>query len=299
MTFTLGELIYRVAREVVDVREGTVTGGTTTTIIDTVNRKEPDDYWNNGTAFMIYDAGGAGAAPENEYKRITDFANSTNTITVASAFTVAPAAGDRYAVMNRRIPLNILIQSVNRTLQDLGNVPVTDITSLDTADNQTEYELPVAANTDLRQVWVQTNLDDADDYRWEKLFNWYVQTTATGSSDLLVFPYQLPSGYDLKLVYVGPHDELSSATSQLSESIYPERIIYRAAYHTLNWMKRKIKPKDRQYINEEIEKMNDYALKSELEHPIKIPPRTTKIVMVNTGMRGEDFTAGTVRLSDL
>ena len=51
MTYTLGELTYRAAREIEDVREGVATGGSTTTIVDSNNRTEHDDYWNGGTAW--------------------------------------------------------------------------------------------------------------------------------------------------------------------------------------------------------------------------------------------------------
>jgi len=96
MTITLFELIRDVASHVGALVEGVATGGSTTTIIDTVVRTEPDDYWNGGDALIIYDAGGAGAAPQGEIKRITDFVSSTSTIT-AGTFTAAGETFEGYA----------------------------------------------------------------------------------------------------------------------------------------------------------------------------------------------------------
>ena len=47
---------------------------------------------NGGTAWVIYDGGAAGAAPENEYSVVSDFANSTGTVTLRTTLTAAVAA---------------------------------------------------------------------------------------------------------------------------------------------------------------------------------------------------------------
>lgn len=71
---------------------GTATGGSTTTVIDTTNRSEPDDYWNHG--FITMTSGSA----SGQTRRIGDFVNSTNTITVDYAFTAAVANTDTYTI---------------------------------------------------------------------------------------------------------------------------------------------------------------------------------------------------------
>ena len=136
MTTTLFDLTYQLAREITTVREGTASNGSTTTIVDAV-RTEPDDYWNKGVAWIIYDGGGSAAAPEGEFSIVSDFDNATYTITLNTTLTAAVANTDRYAISNRMFPLDILRQSVNRALFDMGKVPTTDITTIDTAVNQT------------------------------------------------------------------------------------------------------------------------------------------------------------------
>jgi len=282
MSYTLGNLTYFVASELGVVTEGTATGGSTTTIIDTNDRTEADDYWNGGTAWILRDAGGASAAPEGEYSIISDFTATTDTVTVRTAFTVTPAVGDRYALGKKRYPLNTLIQCVNKAIVDLGTIPVTDITTVTTASEQTEYTLPGAASRDLREVWIQVVDDDANDNRWSKLHNWSIQRTTTGTGDLLVFPLQPNEPYKLKLVYMGEHLPLYVYSDKLNETIPRERIIYRAVFHALNWFKQKTSSNE-QPLAENIARYESLATRAMLEHPINIPFRTPRVTMA----RGE------------
>lgn len=98
-SITREELLQRVLRETGIGQYGTATGGSTTTIVDTTKLKSTQfnsQKWVGGWARIVYDAGGAAAAPEGEISPITTYAPSTGTITVNPAFTAAPAASDRY-----------------------------------------------------------------------------------------------------------------------------------------------------------------------------------------------------------
>ena len=236
MTYTLFDLTYRVARELGLTQEGVATGGSTTTLIDTVMREEADDLWNKGTLWVLRDAGGAGAAPEKEYATVSDFVQATSTLTI-SAVTAAIAGGDRYALAMKQVPLHIIIQKINQAIQDLGPVPYADITSITTADDQTEYSLPVAAKRDLLQVRIQTVDDDANDNRWiEVPGGWEVQQADPGAQPRLIIQ-QFTSGYDLKLVYLANHPALEVATATLSEYIPVERIVIPAVLACLEYRK--------------------------------------------------------------
>lgn len=236
MTYTLFDLTYRVARELGLTQEGTATGGSTTTLIDTAFRNEPDDFWNKGTVWILRDAGGAGAAPEGEYATISDFVSSTSTMTI-SPLTAAVAGGDRYAAMTKHVPLQVIVQQINRAIMDLGPVPYADVTSITTAEEQTEYALPIAAKRDLYQVRVQTN-DDVNDNRWQKVPNWGIEQADPGAAPRLIIP-QYPAGYQVKLVYLADHPELQVASAVLSEYIPLERVIYPAVLYCLEWRKQR------------------------------------------------------------
>lgn len=143
-------------------------------------------------------------------------------------------------------------------------------------------------------MWIETVTDDDDDHRWKKQYNWYVQRTAIGTADLLVLPYQWPPDRDIKIVYVAPHAELYAASDELSESIPPERVVYKAAYHALKWFSGR-NPNNRAAADD-VDRYEKIAIKYEMEKPIALPPRTGRIVL--PGAHGDDytFTPGTVRL---
>jgi hypothetical protein len=75
------------------------TGGSTTTIVSTYSPFTADDNLNNGTAIVVRDAGGAGAAPEGQFSVITDYVASTKTWTIgAKGRQRVRSSGDRHAV---------------------------------------------------------------------------------------------------------------------------------------------------------------------------------------------------------
>ena len=221
---TLADATYRVARDLSAVSEGVATTGSATTVADTVNLDQAADYWNGGGVWILRDAAEAGAAPEGEMGQVTNF-GASGILTVAAVagssdpFSVGVAAGDRYAVTTSKYKPQQIISAVNAALLDMGTIPLTDKTSLDTAANQTELSIPLAASMDLREVWVQTRTTDSDDNRWFKVDNWHIEKTAIGSTDLLIVPFQYESVRDVKLVYMGEHPELDDPSDQIAESV--------------------------------------------------------------------------------
>lgn len=74
---------------------GTATGGSTTTLIDTVNLTQADaDYWK-GMMLVLISGSAAGQA-----RPVTAFNAGTNTLTVTPAFTQAVANGVKYAIVS-------------------------------------------------------------------------------------------------------------------------------------------------------------------------------------------------------
>lgn len=286
MSATLFDLTYWTARELPRsaVKEGTATGGSVSTLVDTNDRKEADHYWRGGTIWVLRDSAGAGAAPEKEYGIVSAFANSTSTLTLRSAVTAAIASGDTYAVCRKRFPLPTLIQKINQALIDMGPMPITNITTITTATDQSEYSLPIAANLDLREVWMQTNLNDTNDYMWQRRYDWYKYASATGTADILTFQAPIPVGYLCKLVYMDHHPRLNVYSDKLSEHVSPERVIYKAAAMVLT---------DRNIngdYNGDIARLEARALDAARMHPIDIPLASPKYLIAqrNSELNYED-----------
>lgn len=276
MTYTLYDLVLAVAPLVANYVEGTATGGSTTTTIDTVDRTEDDDYWNGGTLFVVQTTDGL--APQGEYKRITDFVKSTAVIT-AGTLTAAVGAGDFYAIIDDEYPLNLIIAGVNDALRRLGRVPVFDTTSLTIASGQTEYDLPVAAKTDLRQVFIQTQ-DDSNDNRWKEIFNWYSRPSTAGTVGKLILNKQFTSGDKLALYYMASHDLMRDYTDKLNDEVPLERVIYRAAEEVLIRKRRATRKKDYDF---DIDRMMKIADKMEMEIQIPMPQLPGTLTIVGSG----------------
>lgn len=242
MSKTLFDLTYELARLLGVVSEGVATGGSTSSIADTVERTEANDFWNGGTAWITYDAAGAGAAPQGEYSFVSDFANSGGVVTLRSTLTAAVASDDRYAIAGLRYPLQLLIQKVNEVLSTIP-IQKDDITTITIANEQTEYSLPSDV-WDLKEVWLQTNVDDSDDTRPSRLYDWHVQKSATGTANKLILDRQFTSGDILKLVYLANHQTLRVATDKLDDTIHVNRVLYDAAVRCLLWYKSKVGDSD-------------------------------------------------------
>lgn len=73
--------------------EGTATAGASTTLTDTVRRKEADNYWKGGKIEILY---GTGAS---QIRDITSFVQSTGVITVDPAFVTTPDTTSVYRVV--------------------------------------------------------------------------------------------------------------------------------------------------------------------------------------------------------
>ena len=115
-------LIQRLSEAIGDYLSLTASGGTTTTVVDTdlANLTE-DNGGVQGYVKIVTDAGGSGAAPEGEIRRIKNgtsgYTASSTTITVNFAFTASPASGDTYE-LHRFDPV-VKRNAINRAIENL------------------------------------------------------------------------------------------------------------------------------------------------------------------------------------
>ena len=279
MTTTLSNITYAVASALGIVVEGTATGGSTTSIVDSINLTQADNYWRYGTAWILYDAGGLHASPEGKFAAISASTNSATSVTIATV-TDAVAAGDRYAVGRKRYPLGKLTEKVNEALRSLGAIEMTDTTTLDTASNTVEYTLPVGANHDLRQVWLNGASGETD----IQLEGWSIEKSATGSGNLLALPLTLDAGSDIKLVYTGPHAELQVYSDKLDDSINPQLVVCKAAIGCLLWRRQRIGDDDGE-LTQQLNHFQDELINMIAKDPVRLPTKTGKKLILSREKR--------------
>jgi len=240
MSYTLGQVTHKVASVLQILSEGRATGGGVTSIVDTSLRTEADDYWNGGSAWVWYDAGGLAADPEYSFSVISDFDNASSTLTLRDTLPDAVASGDKYSIcrkIGKDTWLDVIIQKVNDALRDIGPIPQVDITTITMAAAQTEYTLPIRSAQDLRQVFIQRVTTDADNNMWTELVNYDITHGTPGNAPTIRLPMQYSSGHDLMLVYMDYHPEMQINADVLSDHIPIDRVVYPAALACLYWRK--------------------------------------------------------------
>lgn len=100
--------------------DGTATGGTTTTLIDTVNlTADTNDYWN-GALVYIYEGPGAG-----DIRTVSDFDAASDTITVTKPFTATITTSSKYIILGYATGAEDLVLNVG------SNIDLKDENTLD------------------------------------------------------------------------------------------------------------------------------------------------------------------------
>jgi len=255
------------------LRVSTATGGDTTSCLDT-KRLEKNDTWNGGSLWLITDAGGASAAPEGEWARVSDFAETGGDITI-SAVTAAIAAGDTYGISAGRYPLDVLISAINNEIIK-HKIPRYDTTSLDVVAGQSEYTLPVGINgNNLVGVYESTSTD-SDDNQWTPL-SFSVQEAATGTQHVLVIESRsVGTGNDIMLEYLSRLSPLYLATDVIDDIVPMARILPAAAAQCELIRMRTFDSGDPLDI-EMLKFYRDEARQSKLENPIRLPAKRGKV----------------------
>ena len=239
-------------------------GGGTLTIVNSLwaSRVDaPDDnYCIDYTAVVVKDT--AGSAPQGEMQRLNAFAGGT--YTVDTAFSAAVASGDTIAISNADIPLMEMYAAANRALQDMGDVQNVDATLvLSTASDR--YTLPTGTKMDFP---IRVEYSDGTIHPRIEVPNWRV--TADG---YLWIPYVEPG--TVYLTYVGPHAELTTYNSQISEDLHPSGVIAATTAKALQWLNGAQGGSTPYSLQRENKAMNDQA-SFEVKSPTKKLTRGAK-----------------------
>jgi hypothetical protein len=235
MAYTLGQLLFDTLSALGQMTTYKASGGSTTTAI----RTNTGYTQTNLTGTLIVRETTDGLAPQHEFSEVTAFAPSTGTFTVGDAFTAGIGSGDIFGFASPLFPTRQIIESINEGLRSLGDLHLVDTTTLDTADNKTEYAASVLwKRRPPYRIDVQTNTSDADgnDNRWWTIRDWEYIPAAPGSTGLLVMP-QFASGYDLRIWYQDNHPRVTDYDDVIAEVIPPELAVAVCAEKALLWQK--------------------------------------------------------------
>lgn len=231
--FLFTHLLQQVVSQLGQSKSLQATGGSTSTIVDTdIADDVEDDAFKNQWAFISYDAGGAGAAPEGEFARCTGYTASSKTLSFATgSFTVAPAAGDKVTLVRDSIySILDVMRRCNEALRDLGKLPLVD-SSLVAAAATTSYTLPLAIKGS--QIVRVDYLDSATSVYIPVQF--YVRPATTGATETLVIP-QLDAGATIYITYIGDqHPWMNEFDDPVSEYIPQALAVAKCALWVAEW----------------------------------------------------------------
>lgn len=281
MAYYLWNLIRDVYQGLGRSEVSTATGGTTTTLVDAkLAGKGRDDDYNDG-AIIVLSAGGE--APEGEIKRVSDYEGSSGTFTFESAMTAAPESGDLYLRVDPYFPYRNIVEQVNKGLLRLGEIPLVDTTSLDTAENQTEYTAAVAwKRRPPVRVDIQTNPGDADDNRWEEVPYWEYVPAGAGATGLIVFDRQLTSGRDLRVWYLSDHPRVSAYSDAINELIHPVLAAAAVMVEALTWQQARLSGGD-EALTGQLERAAAELARLRVLYPVWRPRRRARMRFAGLG----------------
>lgn len=232
---TRADLVAEICREFGYYYRSSATGGSTTTVVDTAGLFAPDDYWVGHYVYIVTDAGGGGAAPEGEERPITDYVQSTATLTVSPAFSAAVAASDVYELLPmRRGDVEAAINAGIRAAGTTWLVPTVDDSTVDLADDDYDYSLPDDL-VRLLCVWTREGTDEP----WVPVDArmWWVE----GTPGAQVLEFKTLSGLDsdgtLRLEYLARPSEMTadSGTFGIGEPAETELVEFVTAW-ALYWL---------------------------------------------------------------
>ena len=217
---TLLDISLKVAKEVMDVIEGTATGGSTTTLVDTALGAIPDDHFNNGRLWI------KSGTHADEIYQVTDFATTTGTVTFA-AVTGAIAAGVRYAIARNSYPWDQIVSAIQRALDQTW---VTGIDSTLAGDGETlEFTLPTGVYNVKRVEFSDTAVTHGGR---KNSTHWRETSAGTLRFDYGHAPID---GYTIHVYYRDQHAELTASTVAISNEINAEWLKWAAAQELLWW----------------------------------------------------------------
>jgi hypothetical protein len=242
----LVDIVLEVARMMGTVRDGEAESGGLTSLVDTINRTEPNDYFNGGSIFI------RSGSETGAVRTIADFVNATATLSWTTALSVGIAAGVEYSVMSSEFTYANIKAAINSVLRYTQYIKTnTDLVGV--ADTLS-YKLPVDVNNIKR---VEVAMSTTSPYYYVIWQNWKEEL-----GNLVFDQYSPDAGLTIKLWYESAHGQL------LNDDVMRASVdIEWLKWKSVAWLYRdqitrleKDKPIDVDLLNEAKQNMADAAI---------------------------------------
>ena len=277
--FLLTNLLQNASKTLGAWNSSTATGGTTSTVVDSsqAGSKWKNNQWKDGVLFIVRTTDGA--APQGEFNRISAYDNATYTFTVDTAFTAAPGAGDVYAFIDSEFNKTALIEFANDGLRSLDMLDLTDITTISIASEQKEYAGAVDWKRSKPWKIERATSTDTNAYGWKEISDWDYNSSAAGSTPLILFKQQYNTSYPtVKIHYKDLHPAVTTYSSKIREEVHPEIATWATVVKALEWYSAANSGQD-DYVAQRLNDARTELDRAKVRHPI---PRSEEGVQAKT-----------------
>lgn len=212
---TVYDISLKVVQLVTDVLYGAATAGATTSLTDTNNLVQDDQYWDRGVLWV------RSGTHSGKVLQVTGYVGSK--LSFASLGATPIAANDRYAVTRGIYPW---LQIVSAIQQALDETHVEDDDDTYTGDGTTlEFALP-AGVVNVKRV----EFEDTDG-KLTPSHHWKVRNGAVRFD----FGYAPYNGDVIHIISRAEHEVLTGYSTEISNEINLEWLKYKAAEKLLIW----------------------------------------------------------------
>ena len=214
---TLAEITQAVAERLPTKRiSGAATGGSTSTLIDTVNLTQADDYWKIGPLWIL------SGTYSGSVLEVTASSQANKRLTFA-ALATAIVAGVKYLVSHPDFPYQELVRAVNLALDEIGKTVAIDATLAGVSGTYV-YTLPTGVFNLVKVELVRDSIP-------------YLCSHCTERNGTLIFDtgYSPQDGDVIRLHWLKAHANLSVSTDAVDDDIDIEYLTWTAAIYALRW----------------------------------------------------------------
>jgi hypothetical protein len=214
---TLATIALRVARVCTDVLDGTATAGAATSLTDTGNLIQNNEYWDRGTLWLTSGLLSGRVLPVSGY--------ALNKLTFATVAPGTVAVGNRFSVARRIYPWNQIVSAVNEALEGI-HVIDEDVTLI--GDGETlEFTLPDGVSR-IARVEIENAGDPLDRF---PSTHW-----AERAGEIRFHDGYAPRDTEpIHLFFRAEHPHLSTYSDEINPDVNMEWLRWKAAECLLYW----------------------------------------------------------------
>ncbi len=208
---TLSDITLQVAYNLAKLTEGAASGGSATTLQDTVNLDVAKETFDGGTLWIT------SGTHIGKIKAITSFINRTLTFaTLGAGATIS--AGDEYAVMDSLIPYEWIKRAVNNALREC-KIYAED-TTLEGDGDTYKFTTPSGVNH-ITDIYLENQSET--EYKYDQS-HWEEEDGQIRFGNQHV----PPDNYTIKIEYLTPHSALSDYDDEINWEVNEEWLKWRA-----------------------------------------------------------------------